>query len=255
MKNERKMIPTAKGPRSARLTPGARRRGLVRRGGIPEYQAMALEPGMDAAKLSALIAADERRQARGAAQVFAQDLAEAAAELPVVAENGEIMVGDEVLATYALWEDLNEAVRPVLHRWGFVLTFSIDSSQDGVRVTARLMHRSGHAETTSLILPPDPGVERNRVQAIGSSVSYGKRYTACALLNLTSRGEDDDAACTGQLIDAEQLAALEAKLVDTGANRIRFLTYMGVGSLAALPSVRFDEAFAALEARDVESAV
>ncbi len=254
MKSERKVVLGATGRGVGRLAPGARRRGLVRRSIVAEYQALALDPAMDAAKLSELIAADERRQARSAAQAFALDLAEVAAELPVVAQNGEIRVGDEVLATYALWEDLNEAIRPVLHRWGFVLSFSVDSSPGEIRVVARLMHRSGHVETTSLTLPPDPGVERNRVQAIGSSVSYGKRYTACALLNLTSRGEDDDGICTGPLVDAEQLSALEAGLLESGANRLRFLNYLGLPTLAALPAERFEDAMAALQARNVESA-
>ena len=41
--------------------------------------------------------------------------------------------------------------------------------------------------------PAEASGNRNAVQAVASSVSYGKRYTASALLNLTSHGEDDDA--------------------------------------------------------------
>ncbi|MNE66080.1 ERF superfamily protein [compost metagenome] len=55
-----------------------------------------------------------------------------------------------------------------------------------------LSHRDGHRETTSILLPADATGSKNAVQAVASSVSYGKRYTAGALLNFTTTGEDDD---------------------------------------------------------------
>lgn len=233
---------------------GARRRLApnVRRGPTPQYQALALEPAIDSAKLEQLIAADERRQSREAAVAFARDLAEMAGELPVLSENGEIRVGQEVVSTYVLWEDLNEAIRPVLFRWGFVLSFNVESTPNQISVSARLMHRSGHVEVTTLTLPPDPGSDRNPIQAIASAISYAKRYTASALLNLTSRGEDDDGRAAGPVLSSEQLAHLEAKILSTGANRLRLLEYLGAPSLGSLLSSRFEEAIAALDARAAE---
>ncbi len=105
-----------------------------------------------------------------------------------------------------------------------------------------------------MTLPPDIGGDRNRLLAIGSAVSYAKRYTATALLNVTSRGEDDDGRLAGESLGAKQLAALEAEMTRTGANRMRFLDYLCVPSLAALPAERFEEAMAALAARSLEAA-
>jgi hypothetical protein len=231
-----------------------RRSKTVRRSFMAEYRALALEPTVDAAKLEQIIAAEERRQAREAGQAFAQDMAAMAGELPVIAENGAIRLGEETVATYALWEDLNDAIRPILHRWGFALSFEVSSSLEEIRVGARLMHRSGHVETTSLSVPPDPGTDRNRIQAIGSALSYAKRYTACALLNLTSRGEDDDGAATSVLISHDQLIELECELLRTRANKLRLLDYLGVSSLSALPTDRFSEAMGAVKARAEEIA-
>ncbi len=56
-----------------------------------------------------------------------------------------------------------------------------------------MSHRAGHSERTSILLPADVSGNKNAVQAVASSVSYGKRYTAGALLNFTTHGEDDDA--------------------------------------------------------------
>ncbi|WP_122221652.1 phosphoadenosine phosphosulfate reductase family protein [Pseudomonas syringae group genomosp. 3] len=47
-------------------------------------------------------------------------------------------------------------------------------------------------EATSIVLPVDATGSKNGVQAVASSVSYGKRYTAGLLLNITTTGEDDD---------------------------------------------------------------
>src|SRR3546814_14616593 len=87
---------------------------------------------------------------------------------------------------------INAAIKPVLKRHGFALSFRTDFT-NGIRVVGVLTHSGGHKETTDFVLPADGSGNKNAVQAIASSVSYGKRYTAGALLNLTSHGEDDDA--------------------------------------------------------------
>lgn len=207
---------------------------------------------MDAAKLEQLIAADERRQSTEAARAFAYDFAGMAGELPVIGERGEIKFADRVVASYALWEDLNEAIRPVLLSWGFALTFAVETSPTEIKVKASVLHRSGHMQTTTLALPPDVGGGRNQIQAMGSAISYAKRYTASALLNITSRGEDDDAAGAGETLSSAQLGALESEILRTGANRLRLLAYLDVPSLSAVPAARFDDAMAALCARAAE---
>jgi hypothetical protein len=57
-----------------------------------------------------------------------------------------------------------------------------------------------------MILPHDSTGSKNAVQAVGSSTSYGKRYTACALLNITSRGEDDDGETAAKKPEEEKPA-------------------------------------------------
>jgi hypothetical protein len=73
------------------------------------------------------------------------------------------------------------------------------------------------------VLPADVGKGRNDVQAIGSSVSYGKRYAAMAMLNLITRGlaEDDDGQAGGGT-PGDPYAALaehERELVDEGRSK------------------------------------
>src|SRR5690606_24552765 len=138
----------------------------------------------------------ERMQARQAEQAFNAALSEMQDELPSIGERGNAAGR----YTYALWEDINATIKPILKRHGFALTFRTDFS-DGIAVTGVLTHKDGHREETTIKLPADKSGNKNDVQAVASSVSYGKRYTAGALLNLISRGEDDDAFSAVQTYD------------------------------------------------------
>ena len=106
-----------------------------------------------------------------------------------------------------------------------------------------------------MTLPYDSTGSKNTVQSIGSSTSYGKRYTAAALLNLTARGEDDDGKTGGSVpIDQQQLTALVNLIAAVGGKRSEALTkgllkYPKIESLDQLPSSRFEDAKAAIEAK------
>ncbi|TDB26825.1 single-stranded DNA-binding protein [Stenotrophomonas sp. ATCM1_4] len=153
----------------------------------------AADPNCDIEKMERLLQMHERIQARQAAADFAADLAEMQDALPSIGERGNAAGR----YTYALWEDINTAVKPILKRFGFALSFRTDFA-DGIAVTGVLSHKGGHREETTIKLPADPSGNKNAVQAVASSVSYGKRYAAGALLNLTSHGEDDDAFATAE---------------------------------------------------------
>jgi hypothetical protein len=55
-------------------------------------------------------------------------------------------------------------------------------------------------------LPFDTSGSKNSIQAVGSSMSYGKRYLLFAMLNLVTEGQDDDALAAGmQFIEEQQV--------------------------------------------------
>lgn len=159
----------------------------------------AADPTVNMDKMERLIEMRAHELARSAKVEFASALVDMQSDLPSIGERGNAAGR----YTYALWEDINKAIKPVLQKYGFALSFRTDFS-NGIGVTAVLSHRGGHEEATGIVLPADPSGNKNAVQAVASSVSYGKRYTAGALLNLTSYGEDDDAFATGEKPDPQQ---------------------------------------------------
>jgi hypothetical protein len=207
---------------------------------------------VDATKLHQLIGAKERLMQDEAHAAFVRGLARLQNKLPIITERGEIKARGGHTYTYALWEHINEIIKPILSRHGFALSFRTGRQGEQIEVVANLSHRGGHVETTSLLLPLDLSGSKNPVQAVGSSTSYGKRYTAQALLNLTSRGEDDDGIAAGSTVGGisdAQLNELEELIREVGADRDRLLRYLGIEALAALPADRMAQAVAALEAR------
>lgn len=207
---------------------------------------MATNPSVDVDKLERLLQMHERMQERQSEAEFASALSEMQTSLPSIGERGDAAGR----YTFALWEDINAAIKPVLSRFGFALSFRTDFT-DGIAVTGVLSHRSGHSERTTIKLPADASGNKNAVQAVASSVSYGKRYTAGALLNLTSHGEDDDAfAAVVETVTDEQAAKLRDMLEATGSDVPKFLAWLKVKSVEAIPAQAFDTAMKALKQKE-----
>jgi hypothetical protein len=207
---------------------------------------MALNPAIDPEKLERLIAMQKDMQASRAKIAFTQAMVAMRPELPRIEKKGKTDKAD-----YGKWEDIQDGVDPVLSRHGFDLTFKTSNGADSVTVTAVLRHREGHEDTTDLTLPHDKGPGRNSVQAVGSTVSYGKRYTAVALLNLRIGGEDDDGAKGGgaATISDEQFETLSALMDKHGADLGKFCTYFKIAALPDLPVSKFAQAETMIKAK------
>lgn len=210
----------------------------------------ARDPSVDIDKLERLMAMKERADAQVARQAFDDAMAALQTELPTIGERGKAVVQGQVRYTFALWEDINAAIKPILMRHGFALTFRTDFS-NGIAVTGVISHRAGHREETSITLPSDKSGSKNDVQAVASTVSYGKRYTASALLNLTTHGEDDDAyRVVEPTITYEQEIQLAEMLEATDSDKPKFLDFFHVASLSDLPAKQFNKAYQLLRQKE-----
>lgn len=209
----------------------------------------ARDPSVDMDKLERLLSMQERVIERNARAAYAAALANMQQELPVIAQRGEIRIGTGKPQKYALWEDINEAIKPVLVKHGFALSFRTGQQDTKISVTGVLSHREGHSEETTIYLPADTSGSKNAVQAVGSSTSYGKRYTASALLNLTTRGEDTDGNEPGGTITEKQGEIIGALVVEAKADIAKFLKWIGAESISDIPAKKFAAAVAMLETK------
>lgn len=156
----------------------------------------------------------EDRDARAA---FIAAKVSAISQMPHIGKDGK---NSHTGTAYATWERMQPLITPVLLRHGLVLNFDIGHEGPRVSVAPILSGHGWEERGSAIVLPADEGKGRNNVQAVGSSVSYGKRYAAGAMLNLISRGlaEDDDGQAGGGT-PADPYEALnndERGLVDNG---------------------------------------
>ena len=212
---------------------------------IQMIERAALNPNVDIDKMERLLEMQERIMARNAKTAFDAAFAGMQQDLPVINERGGIKDRNgNVQSRYALWEDINEAIKPILAKHGFGISFRTGKRDGHIVVTGVLSHAEGHREETEMELPTDTSGSKNAVQAVGSSTSYGKRYTASALLNLTSRGEDDDGAASNaaKTITEKQVLDLRDLIAEVGADEQRFLSVGKLDRLEDMLATQYDKA-------------
>jgi len=191
----------------------------------------ARDESVDIDKMERLFEMHERMTARQAERDFHEAFAEMQIELPEIAKRGDATKanGDKLYA-YARWEHVNAVIKPILSRFGFGLSFRIDPHEKGLLITARLS-RSGHTESTSIVQSLDMGAAAmNANQSRGAATSYGKRYTAGALLNLAFGDEQDTdgaAPMSGETLNADQVKQIRAALGQLGQNDETILAWAG----------------------------
>jgi hypothetical protein len=154
---------------------------------IQVIERAAMNPDVDIDKMERLLQMQERIYSRNAEMEFNAAMSAMQDEMPSIAERGRSHNGN-----YATFEDINDVAKPIMKRHGFSVSFRVKNIQGGIEVTGVLMHKAGHREETTMTLPFDDSGKKNSVQQIGSSVTYGKRYVMSAMLNITTRGMDDD---------------------------------------------------------------
>ena len=207
---------------------------------------IAYSPDLPVERLEKMLDMQERIMAQQAKAEHADAKACAMAEMPDVPKSGRGHNGIK----YSTLHDITSTTRPVLARQGLSLGFNVEIEGDRLHVTAKLTHRNGHEETTTLPLPFDTSGSKNSVQAIGSSQTYGQRYTAQALLGLSMDDMADDdgkAAGTGETITAEQFQTLRGKIEKAAADEAKFLRFFKVTELHELPLAAFGKADAMLD--------
>ncbi|GEM_PF-2423066 len=114
------------------------------------------------------------------------------------AETAEVTTrkGGRFSYTYASLDSALEMMRPILakHSLGIVQAPALIDPQH-LEIDTVLFHATGAYIQASFVLPVEQSDTMNPVQVIGSVITYGRRYSVMALLNVAT--EDDDTAGVG----------------------------------------------------------
>lgn len=174
---------------------GEQSRAMPMEQGLALLREAMVNPDVQPEKATAMAELIFRMEDRGREAAFIAAKTAAIAAMPRIGQDG---YNSHLKSRYAKWETMQPIVNRVLAERGLALSFEVGG--DGVKMTVRPILQ-GHGWTErgdAMPLPADDGPGRSKVQGVGSTISYGKRYSAMAMLNLLQAGsvEDDDGEAT-----------------------------------------------------------
>lgn len=224
----------------------------------------ASDPAVDVQKMTALLDMQERILAKQAEAAFNGALARLSAHMPRVSKKGTIKLVtkegvDKGSIPFARWEDVDSVIRPLMRQEGFTLSFNAQprtGEGGGAVVSGTLLHAEGHSRTVSIPLALDSGAGRNNLQAMGSTLSYGKRYCAEMLLNIVREGADDDGATGGaEFITPDQAAHIISQIRALGVVQEKFLAMLKAPTVEQISTENHEKALhmLAMKRRQVDA--
>jgi hypothetical protein len=224
---------------------------------------LALDPGADVEKLQRLMAMYETLKAKEAELAYNAAkgrILQKLAGIKIVKnrsvqnefDSAKSQNGAAEGFKYAPLEEIDKYLRPLLVEEDMDLCFSDEPAEGGgIRIRGRLKHvPSGYYEDSFMSAPPDNTGGKSKVQAIGSTNSYLRRYIVCNLFNIVVVGDDDDG--NGGTIDEAQVKTILA-LIKKAKVGPKFLKYMRARSVEESGSL--EAAVATIAARDYHKAI
>lgn len=213
---------------------------------------LAIERGVDVGVLERLVALQERVTERDARAAFFQALADFQDECPEIQKTKKAEIatssGAKYSYTFAPLEAITRGIRPALKAHGLSYSWDVEPGGDGVlMVICVLRHIDGHQERARFPVPIESSAKMSGAQKNGAALTYGRRQSLIAVLGLTA-ADDTDAADPKDdtKITEAQVADLDSLCTEVGADRPKFLKYMGVGSFSDIRACDYSRAVNAL---------
>lgn len=210
----------------------------------------ASDPNINVNKMERLLQMRNQLQKEKAEREFTEAMNLVQRELPRIKKNGAIEIRGGTKIRYAKYEDIHDAVNPLLLNNGFAVSYTSEvSGQALLRVTVTVKHIGGHSDGGSVFVPiSETSGAKNSVQGTGSVLSYGKRYALCQYLNIVTDGEDDDGTKgETQPITQAQVNNIRDMMIETSADEGGFLRFMAVERVEDIMVRDFSKAMKALE--------
>lgn len=209
----------------------------------------AIEKGHDPEQLGKLMDLHERWEVNQAAAAFADALTTFQAKCRPIRKARSAGEG-RFKYSYAGYEDVMRAVGPLLAECGIAVSFSTQTHEKGIRVTLTL--RVGTHTQDNTLDVPIPAMSVNDTQKYGAALSYAKRYSLCAALNIVTTDEDDDAQHCVDPISDQQAMEIDAFCQEHNIAKGPFLKYMGVTAIEHIAAPDFRKAMDGLRAKAKE---
>ncbi len=235
------------------------------------------DPTVDPAKVHVLLDARDRLMKEQAKVEFFSAYIDLQSELPSIRQDGKLDQGTTktgragVATRFATFQNINAITKPILakRRFGMLLLPDVPAEGSGIIIRGQLGYvcetqygKFVHVESCVIPVPPEVSGGKNAAQGVGSSLSYGKRYGAIALLNLVSHAPEDadddagrkrrpapadrgDQAAEGAKLSADDVKKLRAAIEFCGVSDAAFCKHYSIAKVDDLPASALADALAA----------
>lgn len=205
----------------------------------------------NASALEKIVALFERQQARDAEREFVQAFSQLQADMPAIQASKAVPDRNgNIKFRFATYEEIMDAVRPLLLRHGFTLTFSMDFREGRIVQSCTLQHMGGHSRTNNFsvrIGSGPPGA--SEAQADGAASTYAKRFALCAALNITIEQDTDaqkDASLEGDYIAHDKVQYLRELVKETKSDEAKFLLFAQASKYEEIREAHYERLVASL---------
>jgi hypothetical protein len=225
---------------------------------IHMIERLARDPSVDLERMRELMTMRRDVLADEAKEAFNNALAVAQSEMRSVTADAS---NPQTRSKYATYHAVDKALRPVYTRHGLALTFDTGKADEENYVRVLCTVALGkHERTYHIDMPADgKGAKGNDVMtkthAVGSAVTYGRRYLLLMIFNVAIGEHDDDgnAAGGGDRLTEQQIDVLRSLIVETASDIPKFCKFMKVERIEDIAARDFDKARLALEAKKAKS--
>ncbi|CDO48082.1 ERF family protein [Bartonella tribocorum] len=189
----------------------------------------ALENDVNLDRLKSLLELREKEIERQERQNFVRDLSAMQTEYKNIEQNA---LNTHTKSTYTTLDKYIDAIKEPLAKHHFALFSRIkEQSSNDITVEMTLKHISGNEISTQGKFPVDATGSKNNVQAVGSTISYARRYLLGMLLNVARKEDDTDGITLLAGISPEQMNEIKELITKTQSEESRLLSFIGVKKL------------------------
>lgn len=158
---------------------------------------LAIEKGADPTTLERLLDLQERWEAGNARKAYVLAMTAFKQEAPAVLKKLDRVdfqtTRGRTAYRYANLGSIMQEVTALLGKNELSVSWEThQDDRDNIVVTCHITHSAGHRESVTLRAPADESGNKNRIQAVGSTVTYLQRYTFLSAIGMATLESDDD---------------------------------------------------------------
>jgi hypothetical protein len=205
----------------------------------------AVERGTPVDQLKELVALHEHMELRQARKAYFVSLAAFQRSAPQVKQSETAKIatrgGGSYSYTFAPLDEIARTIAPHLIAQGLSYRWDTAVEANRITVTCTVSHELGHSESSSMTLPIDSASAMSEQQKVGSAMTFGQRRSLTAALGLVTTDSEAPPQEDTTPVSVEQADQIDDMIDHTGADRVKFLKWIGFERVHLIPATRFDE--------------